>query len=230
MDCLSFGFLSDHPSSVSSQAHPLVAGILGGIGSGKSAVAQTLSGSLNALVIDADRIGHDVLHIPEVRNRLRQCFGEDIFKGPDIDRQALARRVFGPESQHREALNVLESIVHPEIGAEIESRIKASDVDVVILDAAVLLEAGWRSRCDVVVFVDVPFEIRLARIETRGWTEEELKKREASQIPLDHKRAAADLVVDNSGSLDHAVHAAVEFLKSRLSQSGAGSSDRSLPS
>jgi dephospho-CoA kinase len=98
----------------------------------------------------------------------------------------------------------LEEVVHPritEILAREVSRARANPgVEVVILDAALLLEAGWRSLCDTVVFVDAPFEERLARVmHSRGWSRDELKFREASQFPMERKRKEADHVVDNSG-------------------------------
>jgi dephospho-CoA kinase len=74
-----------------------------------------------------------------------------------------------------------------------------------VLDAAVLLEAGWNDLCDVVVFIDTPQADRIARVQAgRGWSAAELAKREASQWPLPRKRAAADAVLDNSNDVDHA--------------------------
>ncbi|WP_155458753.1 dephospho-CoA kinase, partial [Streptococcus pneumoniae] len=78
-------------------------------------------------------------------------------------------------------------------------------VDVVVLDAAVLLEAGWRNQCDRLVFVEVPLAARQERVRARGWSEDELQRREASQWPLDRKRSAADFVVDHSATSDAAV-------------------------
>jgi dephospho-CoA kinase len=73
-------------------------------------------------------------------------------------------------------------------------------VEAVILDAALLLEAGWREFCDVVVFVDTPFDERLARVmQSRGWTRDELQMREESQFPLEQKRKEAGYVIENSG-------------------------------
>ena len=74
-----------------------------------------------------------------------------------------------------------------------------------LLDAAVLLEAGWRPLCDAVVFVDTPLEQRKERVSrTRGWTGEQLASRESSQLSLEQKRMEADYVVDNSRGLDQA--------------------------
>ena len=82
-----------------------------------------------------------------------------------------------------------------------------------VFDAAILLEAGWGDGCDVVAFVDVPREQRIQRVaESRGWTAEELARREASQWPLDRKRDAADIVVDNSTTIEHAGQQLADYL------------------
>ena len=78
--------------------------------------------------------------------------------------------------------------------------------EVVLVDAAVMLEAGWDDLCDELIFVDVPFETRLARVvENRGWDETELRRREASQLPLEKKKQASKFVVDNSRNLNDSV-------------------------
>ncbi len=161
-------------------------------------------------MIDADRIGHEILHQPSIKDRLQQHFQHSIFDDQgNVIRAALARQVFGSTPQHQQMRTKLESIVHPEIRRVIQSRIKeakaAQSIDMIMLDAAVLLEAGWQNLCDFVVFVDVPEQLRRERVaQTRGWSADELAKRESSQLPLEFKRQAAKFVVDNSGSVDEA--------------------------
>jgi dephospho-CoA kinase len=204
---------------VSTRKKTLVVGILGGIGSGKSAVSKSLSNSFQTFTIDADLIGHEVLGISSVQDGIRQTFGDDVFDGVDICRKSLARKVFGPETHHKEALTKLEEIVHPEIRRQVERQLGevTDDVEVVILDAAVMLEAGWNDLCDTIVFVDVPFETRLARVQkNRGWTADELRRREASQISIEDKRAAAEFIVDNSGDLEDAVQQLIPFIRTRI--------------
>jgi dephospho-CoA kinase len=72
----------------------------------------------------------------------------------------------------------------------------------VILDAPLLLEAGWRPLCDLVIFVDVDRDIRLARAKSRGWSADEFARREAAQWPVERKRAAADIVLANNGDAE----------------------------
>jgi dephospho-CoA kinase len=208
------------PPPVYSFGQPLVLGVLGGIGSGKSAVARGLADHFAALVIDADRIGHQVLTFPHIISQLRTAFGDAIFDGEQVDRKRLAALVFGDEADQQNARQTLELIVHPEIRRVTQSQIAAAEpsIELVVLDAAVMLEAGWAGQCDFLVFVDTPFETRLNRIrEKRHWNADELERREASQLPLDEKRQAADFIVDNSGSLERSIAQLAEFVTQRLS-------------
>lgn len=194
-------------------------GILGGIGSGKSAVANGLARHFRTVVIDADWIGHQVLTFPRIIQQLRRAFGDSIFDGDQVDRKRVAALVFGDEPRHRDARRTLEQIVHSEIGRVAQSQIEAADksTELIVLDAAVMLEAGWDRLCDFLVFVDTPVEDRLNRIrQQRDWTADELQRREASQLPLDEKRKAADFVVNNSGSLAESVLQLTELVRARL--------------
>lgn len=181
-----------------------VIGLIGGIGSGKSHLARELASRRRVIVVNADQIGHQLLREPEVKEEIRRVFGDDVF-GPagEIDRRVLGARVFGPHSG--ELRKKLDLIMHPRIGAvmarEVAQARQAPEVAAVIVDAALLLEAGWETQCDQVVFVESRFADRLDRVaRTRGWSAEELKRREASQWSLEEKRNRADAVVDNSAS------------------------------
>ena len=185
-------------------------GILGGVASGKSLVARHLA-RLGAGVLDADEAGHEVLRLPEVEAAARERWGEAVF-GPDgrIDRGRLARVVFAAgadaacerEYAARER-RYLEQLVHPEIGRRLKQQAEAmsgAGVKVAVLDAPLLLEAGWDEFCDKLIYVDAPRQLRLARAKTRGWSEEDFASREAVQQSLDRKREQAEMIVDNSGS------------------------------
>ena len=181
-------------------------GLIGGVASGKSRVAE-LFREQGAVVLDADRIGHEVLREPEVFEALVGRWGSEILSADgQIDRRAVAARVFGVTSAAQAELAFLESISHPRIGARLRAEIDhlraAGHVPAAVLDAAVMLKAHWDRLCDHVVFVDAPREIRLARARQRGWTEEQFALREQSQETLAEKRSRATGVVDNSGPLD----------------------------
>lgn len=178
-------------------------GILGGVGSGKSSVVRHVTG-LQLQIVDADRIGHEVLLRRDIKSELRAAFGDAIFSGDEIDRSHLAKLVFGDSEEHTSRRTTLNNIVHPAIRREIHHQIDSAskDLDAVILDAALLLEGNWDAHCDWLIFVDTPQEIRVRRVvEHRGWTADELERRESSQTSVTVKRDRADFVVDNSGSL-----------------------------
>lgn len=187
-----------------------VIGIVGGVGSGKSSVANKLAELVPVAIIDADKLGHQALELPNVKEKLRHRFGDEIFDADgNVIRARLAKRVFGEDSATRAARADLEAITHPEISRLTQEQIAqhraAKLVRWILLDAALLLEAGWQTHCDAVVFVDMAAVRRKELVKARrGWSEEEWQRREASQWPVERKRAAADLVISNNGSLDEA--------------------------
>jgi len=183
-----------------------VIGLVGSIGAGKSAVAEAFA-ARGGWVIDGDRLGHEALEQPDIRSRILQRWGTQGTQAsllrPDgrLDRRALAKIVFTNSAE----LRALESMVFPQITSRIQDEIAAAqadpDVPFVILDAAVMLEAGWNGVCDHLLYVDAPRSLRLTRLATRsGWTEADLTAREASQMSAEEKRARADRVLMNDAS------------------------------
>ena len=194
---------------------PLI-GVVGGVGSGKSTLARAVGERWRLPVLDGDAAGHAALREPAVKTALHDRFGPAIFftRGSlareEVDRSKLAARVFGDDPGRRAALADLEAIVHPVIRRNLLAEaadLLASGYEAVLLDAAVLLEGGWREFCWKVVFVEVPRAERLRRVAARGWDAAELDRREASQWPPDRKRAACDAAVNNAGPLADAVEA-----------------------
>jgi dephospho-CoA kinase len=177
-----------------------VIGLIGGIGSGKSFVAQIFA-ELGCAVVDADKVGHELLQKPEIIERLTQRFGRDILDADGhIDRAALGEKAFKDKS----ALDELNSIIHSDRPRP------------VVLDAALLLETDWHQLCDVLVFVESDLANRLTRVAgQRGWSEAELNRRENLQKPLDMKRAKSDYIVVNNSSVSH-LHQQVRLLYQRL--------------
>jgi dephospho-CoA kinase len=187
------------PGETASTAPTL--GITGSIGAGKSTVSRRL-GEHGADVIDADKLGHEMLTRPDVMNELIHRFGHGILnESGQISRRALGAIVFADKRE----LERLEQVVHPLMEAEFERRQRdavASGVPVVI-DAALLFEAGWNARCDAVVVVDAPPDVRLDRLQaTRGWSEEDFHRREKAQWPIERKREEADWIIENAGSIE----------------------------
>jgi dephospho-CoA kinase len=170
---------------------------------------------LGAEVIQADQIGHEVLVEPETMEQLRQRWGERVF-GPDgqVSRSRVASIVFAPGPEGARERQFLESVTHPRIAQRIRERIEQlaqQGTRVTVLDAAILLEGGWRRHCDRLVFVEVDRTERLRRARQRGWSESQFAAREASQLPIEEKRKVADVVIDNSASIDHTLAQIQQF-------------------
>lgn len=179
-------------------------GIAGGVACGKSLVAAQLE-QLGATVLDADKIGHEVLTEEEVKRAIRERWGNAVFDpSGDVSRAELARIVFAPPPGGPAQLELLESIVHPRISRRLRKRIKELESDesvkVVVLDAAVMFKTGWGKNCDQIVFVDAASQIRHQRAIRRGWSEETWKARENSQASLEDKKKRANMIIDNSGT------------------------------
>jgi dephospho-CoA kinase len=173
------------------------------VAGGKSLVADQFR-QLGAEVLDADRAGHEALRQPAVLKAARQRWGGRVFGADNqINRAALARVVFAPPPDGPRERQYLEQLTHPEIRKILEQKLAACvGKPAAVLDAALLLEAGWDKLCDKIVFVETPQEIREGRAKQRGWSAEEFVAREAAQMPLEAKRARANAVIDNSGTPD----------------------------
>lgn len=182
-----------------------VIGLIGGVASGKSAVAKGFE-RLNCAILDGDALGHQVLDEPAVVEAAKRRWGESVIKDGQLQRQAIATRVFSPQPENRTELEFWESITHPRIGDLLKQEIKkiraAGQHAGIVLDAAVLLKAGWEKECDFIVFVDAPPAVRLNRALSRGWSASQLREREAAQLSIEEKRRQSDFVIDNSGDLD----------------------------
>lgn len=188
-------------------SRPRVLGITGGIASGKSQVTRILE-SLGAVVIRADKIGHEVLDVPEIRNLVIRQFGNSVFsqETQSIDRRRVAELVFGDSPQAVARRRMLEAITHGPIRAQIsqqlEGLLREGIAPAIVLDIPLLLESRWDRFCDAVWFIDSQEELRLQRALERGWTEAHFRAREASQWPLATKRLKSTCVIANNGSLE----------------------------
>jgi dephospho-CoA kinase len=193
-----------------------VIGLVGGIGAGKSTAARLLA-DRGAAVVNADALGHDALEDPDVhRFVVERWGGRTNLLRPDgkIDRRALGRIVFENSAERR----ALEAVVFPYIRERARAAVDAAQanpaVPFVVLDAAVMLEAGWDDACDYVIYVDAPRDVRLGRVAARsGWTDADLGAREAAQWPADRKRAAADAVVVNDAGPERLHERLYELLR-----------------
>ena len=180
----------------------IVIGLTGGIASGKSSVSRMLA-EMGAEIIDADKLGHELLKAhTEAWERLVDSFGEDILMPDgDIDRQKLGKVVF----HDPKALQQLNDIMHPRIHRMVEEKIenlRRHQVDVVVLEAALLLEAGWSPLVEEAWVTIIPESTALQRLMNRdNLTREQALARIRSQIPVQERVKQADVLIDTSGSL-----------------------------
>ncbi|MFQ5494649.1 MAG: dephospho-CoA kinase [Phycisphaerae bacterium] len=180
-----------------------IIGVSGAVGAGKSQVAR-IFGDLGGLVIDSDRLNHEVLEDPDTIRTIVGWWPEPLL-GPDqrLDRAALARIVFAdPEKKRR-----LESLVYPLIAARRDDMIRAGwndqRVTAFILDSPLLFESNLDRLCDTVVFVEAGEDVRVLRLkQRRGWDVDELRRREKWQWPPADKRSRAEYTILNEGSIE----------------------------
>jgi dephospho-CoA kinase len=180
-----------------------VIGLTGGIASGKSVVSRMLA-ERGALVIDADKVGHEAYAKgSDCYRAVIDAFGADIV-APDgeIDRKALGGKVFGDPAQRKR----LEGIVWPWMRSTMDGRLqklREERVPVVVLEAAVLIEADWIPIVDQVWLVTVPPEMARERIMSRNaLTAEQAEQRIAAQLTNDERAEHAHVIIDNSGTLE----------------------------
>jgi dephospho-CoA kinase len=179
---------------------PLVVGLTGGIGTGKTTVASLFE-ARGAIVVDCDGLGRSVVE-PHGRayDDVVARFGDGVV-APDgrIDRPALAAIVFADAA----ALADLNAITHPAIDSEIAAAIdRAASDSIVVLDMAVLVETDLgKGLYDVVVVVEAPLDIRLRRLASRGLNEADARARIASQATDEERRKVGDHVIVNDGDL-----------------------------
>ncbi len=193
----------------------VVVGLTGGVASGKSFVAQCLE-EMGAHRIDADQVAHQVLKVSSVIDKIVDLWGPQLL-GDDgqIQRKRLGKVVFGGADDKN--LDLLESIVHPEIRTRINGKVDAirasGEADLLVLDIPLLFEGEYDQRCDYVIFVDASLEVRRQRAQQRGWGTDELAKRESRQLPIEEKKLRADVVIDNSGSKKSTAQQLAKFCK-----------------
>ncbi|MEX2101147.1 MAG: dephospho-CoA kinase [Actinomycetota bacterium] len=189
----------------------LLVGLTGGIGSGKSTVARMLV-ERGAVVLDADAFSREAL-APGTPgfDQVLERFGEGLRTADgSLDRVGLAAQVFSDPVRLRE----LESIVHPVVREAIASGAAAHrDSDaIVVIDSPLLIEMEQHDDVDLLVVVTAPDQIQVRRmVESRGFAEEDVRRRLAVQLPLEDKAEQADVVLDNGGTL-HELERQVERL------------------
>lgn len=191
----------------------LVVGITGGIGSGKSAVTDRLA-QLGITIVDADVAARVVVEPGQpALKAIKDHFGSEVIQQDgSLDRAALRKIVF----EHPDERQWLESVTHPAIREEITRQLNSEDSPYVVLSSPLLLEASQNNLVDLVVVVDVPESVQLERTMRRDDNSAELVHQIMdAQLSRDDRLNAADMVIDNSGSLEN-LYEQVDLLHEQL--------------
>ncbi|MFN3179283.1 MAG: dephospho-CoA kinase [Thermus sp.] len=175
--------------------HPIIIGITGNIGSGKSTVAALLR-SWGYPVLDLDELAARARE--NKKAELKRLFPE-AFAGEELDRRVLAQLVFS----HPERLRALEDLLHPEVRRLLAEELGRIQAPLVFLEIPLLFEKGWGARLDGTLLVAAPVEERVRRVVARsGLSPEEVLARERAQMPEEEKRRRATWVLENRGGVE----------------------------
>ncbi len=179
-----------------------ILGLTGGIGSGKSTVSRFLT-ELGAVILDADKVGHDALEDTGIRQKIVSAFGQQVLApNGNIDRKKLGELVFGDAK----SLAKLNQIMHPMMYQIVKVQLKEyrqQEVNVVVLEAPLLIEAGWTPLVDEVWVTAASEDTVIKRLQERaGLSEAESSARIRSQLSSTERARFADVVIDTDCSLD----------------------------
>ena len=177
----------------------IVIGLTGGIGTGKSEVARILE-EIGAYIIDADRLGHSA-YLPhsEIWEEVVKEFGDGVLlPDEEIDRKKLGSIVFNDPVQ----LAKLNEIMHPRMGQMVANIIEGLDAEVVVVEAALLLEAGWDALVEEVWCTGASEDVVIDRLKARnGLNKEEAQKRINAQMSVDERKSRSQVMIENNGDL-----------------------------
>lgn len=196
--------MTDGPRGIAAihPGHPFLLGLTGGMASGKSTVAEMLT-DLGCRVVDADQLVAALYRPGQPgAEAVRGLFGDEALNDEGaVDHSAVAARVFSdPDARRR-----LESAIHPLVRrrfAEIAESASSDGQDLVVLEATLLVEAGFAEDFDLVVTVEAPQEVRLQRAIERGQSPEDARARLEAQGDGEVRRAGADRILTNDGTLE----------------------------
>ena len=201
----------------------MIIGITGGVGTGKSSVLQLLKDEFGAVLIIADDIARDLMEPPypgyyavvsHFGTEILQETGEQ--KDPPIDRGKLSQIVF----RDPEKLQLLNHLIHPLVREEIISlisRYQAEGTELIVIETALLLQAGYQDLVDELWVLHTDYSVRLERLQaSRGYSKEKTDSIIRNQLPDEEMEAAADFVIDNSKDLEDTRQQILRYLDNRI--------------
>lgn len=190
-----------------------IIGLTGGIASGKSTVSETLA-QLGAIIIDGDKIGHQAMEPGQpAYDEVVKHFGPGILnEDRTIDRTKLGAIVFFDPEQMKALNRITWPWIFQSVRDQMDMKRLSHPNAVLVLDIPLLFEGGWDKLCDVVWVIWVDRETQITRLMTRNsLTREEAIKRIDSQMSLDDKAQRADVVIDNTGSIEETLSLATRY-------------------
>lgn len=195
----------------------LIVGLTGGIGAGKSTVANMFA-QLGALVVDADQLAREAIEPGSTGfDEVVKTFGEKVLTDGEIDRKKLGKIVFKDANERKK----LEAIVHPRVQEALARKIKSlSPGDVLVYEIPLLVETGAKDKFDYIITVEADIENRLDRLFERGMDEDEAERRIAAQASREQREAVADSVIINDGDRAELFAECARIWESRLNASG----------
>jgi dephospho-CoA kinase len=179
-------------------------GLTGGIGSGKSEAGRRLAAH-GAVLLDADQAARTAVEpgTPGLA-RVAETFGPGVLREDgSLDRAKLAQIVFADEAARGKLNAIVHPLVHERMRAEEQAAVQAAgDNAIIVHDIPLLAEGGRGTEFDLVIVIDVPPEVQVARLAQRGMPEDQARARMAAQATREQRLAVADIVIDNSGTLE----------------------------
>lgn len=180
----------------------MLLGLTGQIGSGKSSAAMILK-SFGAIIIDADRIGHQVVeNSKELQKKMQNEFGKDIIsKTGKINRKKIAQRAFHDKTSKKK----LNSLVHPYLLKELQRQINMYHINdnVIVIDAALLLDWNYDKKVDYVLVIHASLEKRIERLKERGILRSDAIARNKAQLPYREYQRRADRIILNNNTIEN---------------------------
>ena len=173
----------------------MIIGITGKIGSGKTTVSKIYE-KLGAIVIEADKLGHELLEKKEIIEKIKNTIGKDVVKKGKIDRKKLSDKLFN----NRQLLFNYNKWIQPLMESGLKRIIEKNRNKTVVVDAAILYR--WRINFDYIIMVKVPEDIITERLKEKGLSEEEIKNKMSAQWNEEQIQRIADFIIDNDGTLE----------------------------